>query len=114
GHGVGPALLMAETRAYLRILAKTNSDAGVILTKANKVLAEDVGYERYVTLFLVRLNPESRKVAYVNAGHIPGYIFGASGEVLATLKRTGVPLGLRPDSTYRESAESELAPGQIL
>jgi sigma-B regulation protein RsbU (phosphoserine phosphatase) len=113
GHGVGPALLMAETRAYLRILAKTNSDAGVILTKANKVLAEDVGYERYVTLFLARLNPESRKVAYVNAGHIPGYIFGASGEVLATLKRTGVPLGLRPDSTYRESAESELAPGQI-
>src|SRR6185436_14446387 len=63
GHGVGPALLMSETRAYLRILAKTNSDAGVILTKANKVLAEDVGYERYVTLFLARLNPESRKVA---------------------------------------------------
>jgi sigma-B regulation protein RsbU (phosphoserine phosphatase) len=114
GHGVGPALLMAETRAYLRILAKTNSDAGVILTKANKVLAEDVGYERYVTLFLARLNPKGRKVAYVNAGHIPGYIFGASGELLSTLKRTGVPLGLRPDTIYQESVEIELAPGQML
>ncbi len=114
GHGVGPALLMAETRAYLRILAKTNSDAGVILTKANKVLAEDVGYERYVTLFLARLDPKSRKIAYVNAGHIPGYIFGASGEVLATLKRTGVPLGLRPDTVYQESVEIELSRGQMV
>jgi len=114
GHGVGPALLMAETRAYLRILAKTNSDAGVILTKANKVLAEDVGYERYVTLFLARLDPQTRKVAYVNAGHIPGYLFGAGGDVLSVLKRTGVPLGLRPDTVYQESTQIELAPGQML
>lgn len=114
GHGVGPALLMAETRAYLRILAKADSDAGSILTKANNVLAEDVGYERYVTLFLARLNPKERKVGYVNAGHIPGYIFGVSGEVVATLKRTGVPLGLRPDTIYTEAAEIDLSPGQLL
>jgi PAS domain S-box-containing protein len=114
GHGVGPALLMAETRAYLRILARLNSDAGIILTEANHVLAEDVGYERYVTLFLARLNAKKRSVAYVNAGHIPGYIFGTSGEVLSPLRRTGIPLGLRADTVYHESAEIELSPGQIL
>lgn len=114
GHGVGPALLMAETRAYLRILARLNSDAGLILTEANRVLAEDVGYERFVTLFLARLNARKRTVAYVNAGHIPGYILGASGEVLSILKRTGVPLGLRPDTMYHESAEIQLAPGQMM
>lgn len=114
GHGVGPALLMAETRAYLRILARLNSDAGIILTEANRVLAEDVGYERFVTLFLARLNAKNRRVAYVNAGHIPGYIFGASGEVLSVLRRTGVPLGLRPDTAYHESAEIELSPGQMM
>lgn len=112
GHGVGPALLMAETRAYLRILARNNTDAGEILTQANRVLAEDVGYERYVTLFLARLNPAQRKFAYVNAGHVPGYIFGASGEVISTMKRTGIPLGLRPGTEYHESAEIELSPGQ--
>jgi PAS domain S-box-containing protein len=114
GHGLGPALLMAETRAYLRILAKTNSDAGIILTKANRVLAEDVGYERYVTLFLARLNTKQRALAYVNAGHIPGYIFGATGEVISTLRRTGIPLGLRPETAYHESGEIQLAPGQML
>lgn len=114
GHGVGPALLMAEARAYLRILALGMLDAGAILTKANRILAEDVGYERYITLFFARLNPAQRKVAYVNAGHIPGYLLSPSGEVLSTLKRTGVPLGLRLDTRYQESSEIELAPGQIL
>ena len=114
GHGVGPALLMAETRAYLRVLSRFNSDAGIILTEANHVLAEDLGSERFVTLFLARLNPKKRSIAYVNAGHIPGYILGASGEVLAPLRRTGIPLGLRPDTTYHESGEIELSPGQMI
>lgn len=114
GHGVGPALLMAETRAYLRILARLHSDAGIILTEANRVLAEDVGTERFVTLFLARLDAKKRTVAYVNAGHIPGYIFGASGEVLSPLRRTGIPLGLRPDTVFHESAEIELSPGQMM
>lgn len=114
GHGVGPALLMAEARAYLRILALGMLDAGAILTKANRVLSEDVGYERYITLFFARLNPAKRRIAYVNAGHIPGYIFGASGDVVSTLKRTGVPLGLRSQTIYQESTEIELASGQIV
>ena len=102
---------MAETRAYLRILAKNNTDGGIILTKANRVLAEDVGYERFITLFIARLDPLARKLAYANAGHIPGYIFNEKGEVLHTLKRTGIPLGLRRDTIYHESAEIDLLPG---
>src|SRR6185369_7353340 len=38
GHGVGPALLMAETRAYLRTLAVNATDVGEILMRANQVL----------------------------------------------------------------------------
>lgn len=112
GHGVGPALLMAETRAYLRILAKTNSDAGVMLTKANRVLAEDLGDERYVTLFMACLAPKSRSLAYVNAGHIPGYLLDAQGNVQSVFKRTGMPLGLRPETEYKESQEIQLTSGQ--
>ncbi len=114
GHGIGPALLMAETRAYLRILALNSLNAGAILTTANRVLSEDVGDDRYVTLFMARLNPSMRTMAHVNAGHVPGFIFGASGEVISTMKRTGVPLGLRPETIYKESAEVQLSPGQIV
>lgn len=113
GHGVGPALLMAETRAYLRILVTTNSDTAEILTKANRVLVEDVGDERYVTLFLARLSPAERRISWVNAGHIPGYVMDEEGEVIRVLKRTGVPLGLRPNIEYSAGPEVVLQRGQM-
>jgi serine phosphatase RsbU (regulator of sigma subunit) len=114
GHGVGPALLMAETRAYLRILAGRREDVGEILTRANSVLAEDVGQERFITLFLARLNPGAKSFSYASAGHPAGYVMGAKGEIKVTLPRTGVPLGIRPDTTYTSSAEIQLVPGDLV
>src|SRR5262245_29372164 len=43
GHGFGPALLMASTRAYVRGLAQTYVDPTEILTRANRVLADATG-----------------------------------------------------------------------
>ncbi|HEX8201622.1 MAG TPA: PAS domain S-box protein, partial [Isosphaeraceae bacterium] len=42
GHGLGPALLMASTRATLRGFARTEPDVGAILTRANAALASDL------------------------------------------------------------------------
>lgn len=114
GHGVGPALLMAETRAYLRVLAGRREDVGEILTRANSVLAEDVGNERFITMFLARLDPRTGLLVYASAGHPTGYILDAAGQVKATLPRTGVPLGLRPDTHYVASAEIPLAAHDIV
>jgi len=114
GHGVGPALLMAETRAYLRILAGRREDVGEILTRANGVLAEDVGNERFVTLFLARLDPRARTLAYASAGHPAGYILDPAGRVSQTLPRTGVPLGIRPDTIYVSSPEMALKSGDLI
>lgn len=114
GHGVGPALLMAETRAYLRILAGRREDVGEILTRANGVLAEDVGAERFVTLFLARLDPRERAIVYASAGHAAGYIVDAAGNVKQTLPRTGVPLGIHPQTTYQPAPEIKLDSGDLL
>jgi phosphoserine phosphatase RsbU/P len=114
GHGIGPALLMAETRAYLRILAKNRDDAGEILTRTNLVLAEDVGAERYVTLIFVRLSPIQRTISFANAGHIPGYILGVNGAPKHILRRTGPPLGLRAEASYAASPEIQLEKGDLI
>lgn len=114
GHGVGPALLMAETRAYLRVLTGRREDVGEILTRANVVLAEDVGAERFVTLFMARLDPAKRLFAYASAGHPAGYIINAESNVKATLPRTGVPLGIRPDTQYLSSPEMLLERGDLI
>ena len=114
GHGIGPALLMAETRAYLRTLAGNREDVGEILTRANGILAEDVGHERFVTLFLGRLDPKTLAFFYANAGHPTCYVLGADGAVKEELKRTSVPLGIMPDTRYRGDAFVLLAPGDCV
>jgi serine phosphatase RsbU (regulator of sigma subunit) len=114
GHGIGPALLMAETRAYLRILAVEGSDVGKILTRANRVLNEDIDPERFVTLLFVQLDPKVRCIRYASAGHPPGLWLDGRGKPKAELKRTGIPLGLRADTKYTVSKDYPVAPGDLL
>jgi len=113
GHGIGPALLMAEARAYIRIVALNRTDVGQILTRANTALSEDIGDERYVTMFLCRLEPEKRTLSYSSAGHPPALIIGRDGQVRQKLKRTGIPLGMQPDTEYQQVPDVRLEPGDI-
>jgi len=114
GHGIGPALLMAETRAYLRVLVGRREDVGEILTRANGILAEDMGTERFITLCFLRIDQRKRTLTYASAGHPPGYILAADGRLKRTLPRTGVPLGMQPDSTYHASKEIQLESGDLI
>lgn len=115
GHGMGPALIMAETRAYLRIAAHNRRDAGLVLTRANSVLAEDLeDGTQFVTSLFVRLSPAERTLAFVNAGHTAGYVLAADGTVRQELTRQGPPLGVLPDTQYAESPPTRLVRGDVL
>lgn len=114
GHGFGPALLMAEARAYLRALAWTRSDICEILTLANRLLVEDVAEDHFVTLFFGRLDPRTRSFAYASAGHPEGYILDAAGNVKRELKSTGFPLGVERESKFAAVPAITLDPGDLV
>lgn len=114
GHGLGPALLMAATRAYLRALALTHADVGEILTLANRALSSDLADGRFVTLFLAGLDVERRKLVYASAGHPPGFVLDSAGSVKATLDSRDMPLGVAPDEPFSASAEITLEPGELI
>ncbi len=114
GHGIGPALLMAATRAYLRALALTNARVGDILTLANRALAADVNEGRFVTLIMARLDPDARTLVYVNAGHPPGYVLRPDGSVRTVLSSTGLPLGILDDAEFPEAEAVALEPGDLV
>jgi serine phosphatase RsbU (regulator of sigma subunit) len=114
GHGFGPALLMANTRAYLRALAMTCGDVGEILTRTNAALGEDTSDEHFVTLLFARLDPTDRSVVYASAGHNPGLVLDAAGNVRRELKSTDLPLGVMPDTVFTAAPRFELTPGEIL
>ena len=112
GHGLGPGLLMAELRAYLRALAGTKPHSGEILMLANRFLSADLEEHRFVTLFYIRLDPVNRSFTYASAGHC-GYLIKSSGDV-ETLKSTGLPLGLIADTIFNTSLPTTIEPGDIL
>ena len=111
GHGFGPALLMATTRAYLRALALTNARVGDILSLANRALAADVDDGRFVTLFLGRLDPAARTLVYSSAGHPSGYVLGHDASIRAVLGSTSVPLGVTDEANFPEAKTVALEPG---
>ncbi len=103
GHGIGAALVMAQTRAFLRAFAKMESDPGVLLTWLSQELAADLDNEHYVTLIFARLNPKEKLLDYASAGHLPGYLLNKLGEVKYTMESTGIPLGIMRDYKFAKS-----------
>lgn len=112
GHGLGPALLMAETRAYLRALAETHSDPGEILCCANRFLTLDTAPSHFVTLFFAKLNAGRRRLVYAAAGH-RGLVIDASGAA-TVLESTGLVLGLDPDAPIVSAPPVRLRSGSLL
>lgn len=114
GHGIGAALLMAETRAYLRAIMMHSSDIGQNLTEISKALLPDLGSGEYVTMMLCCLDADNRTLTYASAGHVPGFLIDTNGDVDLTLGGTGPPLGLFPDQEYSSVVIKLTTPGQIL
>jgi len=112
GHDLGASIFMAQTRAYLRALAHTQSDVAEIIRILNKNLVADTKDRRFVTLFLVRIDPGSRKVIFAAQGH-QGYVLRRTGE-LETLHAVGPPLGLLDNVEMGCGPDLELATGDIL
>lgn len=114
GHGIGAALIMAQTRAYLRAFAKTESDPGVILNLLNEELSGDLADDHFVTLILARLDPRRNMLDYASAGHVPAYLVNSSGKVDHVMESTGIPLGIKHDWIFQRSEPIKLAPENVL
>jgi len=114
GHGFGAALVMAETRAYVRSYAMLESDMGAILSRVNSALVTDLDGGQYVTLLLARLDPGNRLLEYASAGHIPCYLLRPSGEIGHIMDSTGPPSGLFAGSRFCTGPAISLDYGETL
>jgi sigma-B regulation protein RsbU (phosphoserine phosphatase) len=112
GHGFGPALLMAELRAYLRAFVMTHADVAEIVSLLNHALCTEALDDRFATLLLARLDPQTRSFTYVSAGHQPGYVIDPAGRVKMALPSTDLPLGIQPDAQFTAARPLILEPGE--
>jgi PAS domain S-box-containing protein len=114
GHAFDAALVMAQTRAYLRSIAQTSADPGEILTRINRVLTGDIPESQFVTLVFASLHAPSNTMRYASAGHTTGYVLDRSGVVKSELPSTGIPLGIFPDTSFETVAVPALAEGDLV
>ena len=114
GHGLGPALLMASTQAFLRSSAEVHDDISEILSRVNRCLLDVAEQDRFVTLFLGRLDPLARTLTYSSAGHPTGYVLDASGAIKTQLEGTTVPLAIASDTTFPLGSAVSLESGDTV
>ena len=111
GHGVGPALIAAECRAYWRGLAQslTLRDAVVRL---NELILDDLSGDRFVTLVAAKLSSDGTLEVF-SAGHGPLVLRRTDGAVELLDPHT-FPLGVTSELPGEEVTVRRLAPGDTL
>jgi PAS domain S-box-containing protein len=114
GHGLGPALVMASTRAYLRAYLNTLPAVGDVLRTLNRTLAAELEDGRFVTMMLASLDARARTLTHANAGHPPGLVLGRDGRVRAMLESTAPPLGVLPEFGVGDVPPIALEAGDIV
>ncbi len=113
GHGIGPALIMSETRAILRTLATTYEGVGDILTRANQVLAEDLHNNVFVALLLIHLAPQRQTIQFASAG-MPGVLLSQDGQIRERICSPDPPLGIIEGRQFSTEGEVILQDGDTL
>jgi sigma-B regulation protein RsbU (phosphoserine phosphatase) len=113
GHGLGPALFMASTRALIRSALQMSPGLVDVIQGVNVFLERDMPDNAFMSLFLAHLEPAERRLRYVSAGHNPPLLLHSDGTI-EELHRTGPVLGVVAAAPYRLSEERVLASGDVL
>ena len=113
GHGVGPAIMAAVCRAYARATLRDDEDLGTVIGRINRLLAGDVGDSRFVTYFACVLDPSTRDLVALSAGHGPVLLYRAGGDI-ETAEVHGVPLGIVDDFVFDPGSRIALRSGDVL
>jgi len=93
GHGVGPALVVSETRAYLRALCRGGERPALILHGTDELLSDQSPEDMLVTCFLGLLEPSNDTLSLASAGQGPILFFDHSAQRFEEMNATCPPLG---------------------
>jgi sigma-B regulation protein RsbU (phosphoserine phosphatase) len=112
GKGMPAALMVSTLHSALRLLLDRTGLGPAFLERLNAHILESSAANKFITLFLAELEPESGTVHYLNAGHNPGLLLRQGGAV-EELGSGGLPIGLLPGSRYEKRTVS-VEPGDLL
>jgi phosphoserine phosphatase RsbU/P len=105
GKGLAAAILMANLQANLRSLIRKRDNPVEFIQTFNKAIYRITQGEKYVTFFIAEYTPATRKLRYINCGHVRPILVNSSGITL--LDKGGLFLG------YFEDLPCEIEIGEV-
>ena len=115
GHGIAAAMLMATARGVLRSHVLQRGSLGDLLTHVNRLLVDDTGGTRFMTMFLCVVDMNSNSLRWASAGHDQPLLYdpvdGTSREIEG---EGGMPLGVMDSESYEERVHTGLRVGQVM
>ena len=100
GKGMPAALVMSVVISSFRSAVQYTSDTATIMDNINRMVSMRNDAGNFVTMFVARLNPLTRELAYCNAGHNPPMIIGRKTELMQV--EPNLPAGVMEDFAYSE------------
>ena len=112
GHDPAASLLMANARAYLRAVNRSEVDLASMIRQVNRFLCDDAQGRRFVTMFCCEVSPARAEVHYVGCGHA-GLLLPSTGQT-TSLDATAMPLGVTNDYEVDTQATAVLQSGDVI
>jgi len=113
GKGIAAALLMANLQAHVRSQCAIAFDQlGRLLCTVNQLLCANTADAAFATLFFAEYDDSTRRLRYVNCGHLPALLLHAD-DSLVRLPATATVLGVFKDWDCT-LAEAQLSPGDTV
>ncbi len=111
GKSVSGALLVSTLQASLRAYLEGSFELTNLVGKLNRIILNDSTAEKFITFFIAILDPRSRILKTVNAGHNAPLLV-RNGQLMK-LSQGGVPLGCVEFDRY-QSEQYQLQPEDLL
>ena len=114
GKGIPAALMMARMSSAVREFALAADEPRRVVARVNDRLAAMEAESSFITLIFALLDPRSRTVQIVNAGHPPPLLRkGSTGRVSEIQGCTNFPVGVMAGAEF-EAESFRLEPGDFV
>ncbi len=114
GHGVGPALVTAAARAYVRSTVHAQLSLAEVLHRANANLYQDIAPDRFVTLAILDLNAQEHRATLLSAGQGPMLRLVREGDQsrVEAINAHAPPLAVVEELPLGDGLTFDIAPGE--
>jgi phosphoserine phosphatase len=113
GHGIGPAMVVSQTRTLIRAMCDVRASACELLACANSRLSDDLEVGSFVTAFCGFLSPDGT-LEWCSAGHGPILIRRNGMSPIEELNPPAPPLGVVPDFNPDATEKIRIEKGGML